>query len=91
VLPNACETKIFVTMNARELLHFFSERLCQRAQWEIRKVAEMMLEQARPVAPAALQGAGPKCVRLGGCPEGKMTCGRYAEMVRIYAEVRSEG
>lgn len=85
VLPNACETKIFVTMNARELLHFFAERLCQRAQWEIRRVAEMMLERVRPVAPAAFQGASPKCVRLGGCPEGKMSCGRYAEMVRRYA------
>lgn len=84
VLPNACETKIFVTMNARELLHFFAERLCQRAQWEIRRVAEMMLAQVRPVAPAAFQDAGPKCVRLGGCPEGEMTCGRYAEMVRKY-------
>ncbi|MFP4248397.1 MAG: FAD-dependent thymidylate synthase [Armatimonadota bacterium] len=86
VLPNACETKIFVTMNARELLHFFSERLCQRAQWEIRHVAEMMLAEARDVAPAALQGAGPKCVRRGGCPEGKMTCGRYTEMVARYVD-----
>jgi thymidylate synthase (FAD) len=86
VLPNACETKIFVTMNARELLHFFGERLCQRAQWEIRQVAEMMLDQARRVAPAAILGAGPKCIRLGGCPEGKMTCGRYAEMLRRYAD-----
>jgi len=86
VLPNACETKIFVTMNARELLHFFAERLCQRAQWEIRRVAEMMLEQAQPVAPAALQGAGPKCIRLGHCPEGKMTCGRYTEMKQRYDE-----
>jgi thymidylate synthase (FAD) len=84
VLPNACETKIFVTMNARELLHFFAERLCQRAQWEIRRVAEMMLEQARPVAPAAFLDAGPKCIRLGHCPEGKMTCGRYAEMKQRY-------
>lgn len=86
VLPNACETKIFVTMNARELLHFFSERLCRRAQWEIRHVADMMLAEARPVAPAALQGGGPKCVRLGGCPEGAMSCGRYAEMVDRYAD-----
>jgi len=84
VLPNACETKIFVTMNARALLHFFAERLCRRAQWEIRRVAEMMLARVRPVAPAAFQEAGPKCVRLGRCPEGKRTCGRYAEMVRIY-------
>jgi thymidylate synthase (FAD) len=85
VLPNACESKIFVTMNARELQHFFGERLCQRAQWEIRRVAEMMLETVKPVAPAAFRGVGPKCIRLGGCPEGKMSCGRYAAMVERYA------
>jgi len=80
VLPNACETKIFVTMNARELLHFFEERLCLRAQWEIRGVAEQMLAQARKVAPNVFAGAGPKCIRAGKCPEGKMTCGKYAEV-----------
>jgi len=90
VLPNACETKIFVTMNARELLHFFAERLCRRAQWEIRRVADMMLAEARPVAPAAFQDAGPKCVRLGGCPEGPMGCGRYVEMVAKYRQTDRE-
>jgi len=84
ILPNACETKIFVTMNARELLHFLAERLCQRAQWEIRRVAEMMLDAVRPIAPAAFQGAGPKCIPRGKCPERKLTCGRYAEMVARY-------
>lgn len=86
VLPNACETKILVTMNARELRHFLSERLCQRAQWEIRHVAEMMLGRAREVAPAAMRGAGPKCIRLGYCPEGGKGCGRYAEMVERYTQ-----
>lgn len=90
VLPNACETKILVTMNARELRHFFAERLCQRAQWEIRRVAEMMLEAVRPVAPAAFQGAGPKCIPLGKCPEGRLGCGRYAEIRARYC-VREEG
>ncbi len=71
-------------MNARELLHFFEERLCQRAQWEIRRVADMMLDEARRVAPAAFQRAGPKCIRLGGCPEGPRGCGRYKEMVERY-------
>ncbi len=85
VLPNACETKIFVTMNARELLHFFEERLCQRAQWEIRTVAEKMLSLIRGSCPAIFETAGPKCVRLGGCPEGKMTCGRFAEVRARYA------
>ena len=85
VLPNACETKIFVTMNARELLHFFEERLCQRAQWEIREVADQMLAAARKVCPGIFKGVGPKCLRYGRCPEGKMTCGRYDEMKARYA------
>lgn len=85
VLPNACETKIFVTMNARELLHFFEERLCLRAQWEIRKVADQMLTQVKKVCPAVFDGAGPKCVRLGHCPEGKKTCGKFAKIQQDYA------
>jgi thymidylate synthase (FAD) len=85
VLPNACETKIFVTMNARELLHFFEERLCMRAQWEIRETADEMLRLAKEACPAVFQGSGPKCLRHGGCPEGKMTCGKYAEMKERYA------
>ncbi|MCH4184495.1 MAG: FAD-dependent thymidylate synthase [Eggerthellaceae bacterium] len=74
VLPNATETKIVVTMNVRELLHFFELRCCNRAQWEIRAVAQRMLELARPTAPFIFKDAGPSCVR-GTCCEGKMTCG----------------
>ncbi len=74
ILPNAAETKIVVTMNIRELLHFFSLRCCNRAQWEIRALAWKMLELARPTAPFIFADAGPGCVR-GACPEGKMTCG----------------
>ncbi len=85
VLPNACETKIFVTMNARELIHFLEQRLCTRAQWEIRGVAEMMLALARKACPSVFNYVGPKCIRHGGCPEGKMTCGRYKEMVEKYS------
>ncbi len=75
VLPNACESKIVVTMNIRELLHFFSLRCCNRAQWEIRELAWKMLELVRPTAPFIFMDAGPGCVR-GACPEGKMTCGK---------------
>ncbi len=74
ILPNAVETKIVVTMNARELLHFFELRCCNRAQWEIRELAHRMLELVRPVAPFVFMDAGAPCVR-GACPEGKMTCG----------------
>lgn len=74
LLPNACETKIVVTMNIRELLHFFSLRCCNRAQWEIRDMACRMFELVRPTAPFIFADAGPGCVR-GACPEGKMSCG----------------
>ncbi len=74
VLPNACTTNIMVTMNARELLHFFTMRCCNRAQWEIREVADLMLEEVLKVSPSIFKDAGPGCVR-GPCPEGKMSCG----------------
>ncbi len=74
LLPNAMETKIVVTMNVRELLHFFSLRCCNRAQWEIRDVALEMLRLAEPVAPYIFMDAGAGC-RRGPCGEGKMTCG----------------
>ena len=68
VLPNAAETKIVVTMNARELLHFFNLRCCRRAQWEIRAMATEMLRLARRAAPLLFAGAGPGCLsrRLPG-------------------------
>ena len=80
LLPNAYETKIVVTMNIRELLHFFELRCCNRAQWEIREVANKMLELVRPTAPYIFLDAGPACVR-GACPEGKMSCGNPRERV----------
>lgn len=78
VLPNAAETKIIVTMNARELLHFFELRCCERAQWEIRAMAVEMLRIVKPAAPVIFSSAGPGCL-LGPCPEGTMTCGKAKE------------
>ena len=72
VLPNAAKTNIMVTMNARELRHFFNLRCCARAQWEIRETATEMFRQAKKAAPALFENAGPSCVELGYCPEGKM-------------------
>ena len=74
LLPNAMETKIVVTMNIRELLHFFELRCCKRAQWEIRELALQMLELVEPTAPYIFMDAGASC-RRGPCREGKMTCG----------------
>ena len=75
LLPNGCTTNITITMNARELLHFFSLRCCNRAQWEIREMADKMLELCREVSPVIFRDAGPPCVR-GPCPEGKLSCGK---------------
>jgi thymidylate synthase (FAD) len=83
LLPNAAETKIIVTMNARELLHFLKLRCCNRAQWEIRAMAERMLALAKTVAPTIFSKAGPGCVS-GPCPEGSMTCGKIDEVRKKY-------
>ena len=79
VFPNACETKIVFTMNARSLLHFFELRTCNRAQWEIRNMAKEMLREVKKVYPVLFKNAGPGCVN-GPCPEGNMTCGKIVEV-----------
>ncbi|MGR3295522.1 MAG: FAD-dependent thymidylate synthase [Candidatus Bathyanammoxibius sp.] len=79
LMPNAAETKIVITMNARELLHFFKVRCCNRAQWEIRDMAIEMLRQVRQIAPSIFGNSGPSCVR-GPCGEGPMTCGKIDEV-----------
>ena len=79
VLPNACETRLIVTMNTRELMHFFELRCCQRAQWEIRALAEEMLRICKREAPVLFENTGPGCVR-GKCPEGAKSCGHMLEM-----------
>lgn len=79
VFPNACETKIVVTMNARTLIHFFKHRCCNRAQWEIRDLATEMLKLVKEVAPNIFKDCGPNCI-TGPCPEGKMTCGLINEV-----------
>lgn len=83
VLPNAAATRMVVTMNARELNHFFALRCCNRAQWEIRDVAWQMLKLAHEAAPALFDECGPECLR-GRCPEGKMCCGHMDEVRARY-------
>ncbi len=89
VLPNACATRLTMTMNARELIHFFSLRCCNRAQWEIRTLAEQMYRLVLPIAPAIFENAGPGCVR-GACPEGSRSCGKAAEVKAHYAQLAQE-
>ena len=86
VLPNACDTKIVMTMNVRSLYNFFHLRCCTRAQWEIRALATEMLKQVKQIAPTLFKKAGPPCVS-GPCPEGKMSCGRAAEMRELFGNM----
>lgn len=86
LLPNATETKIIVTMNARELLHFFGVRCCERAQWEIRAMAIEMLKLVRPTAPTIFKKAGPGCLD-GPCPEGSMCCGKMVDVRKFFQEL----
>lgn len=89
VLPNACETKMVMTMNCRSLLNFFNLRCCNRAQWEIRAVADEMLRLVLPLAPHIFAAAGPRCL-TGPCPEGRMCCGEQAAVRQKYAELKQE-
>ena len=89
VLPGACDTKMMVTMNARALHNFFRHRCCARAQWEIRECARQMLALVLPVAPTLFAHCGPPCV-MGACPEGKMSCGRAAEVRAEYRAMKEE-
>jgi len=84
LLPHGAETQIVVSMNARELMHFFTLRCCNRAQWEIRSVAKEMLRQVKRVAPVLFEDAGPSCLR-GPCPEGEFSCGRMDEVREEFA------
>ncbi|MBR7040053.1 MAG: FAD-dependent thymidylate synthase [Oscillospiraceae bacterium] len=89
VLPDASETKMVVTMNARELLHFFRLRCCRRAQWEIRALAKAMVAEVYAVSPGLFAKAGPSCV-AGACPEGKMSCGCIAEVRAEYEALKAQ-
>ena len=89
VLPNACDTKMIVTMNARSLQNFFRHRCCNRAQWEIRDLADEMLRLVYPIAPSLFKMSGPGCVS-GACPEGTMSCGKAVAMREKYDTLKAE-
>lgn len=86
VLPNACCTSIIVTMNVRSLFNFFKHRCCNRAQWEIREMADEMYKLCYVAAPSIFKYAGPGCV-TGRCTEGKMSCGKTAEMIKHFKDL----
>lgn len=74
VLPQGVASRLVVTMNARELRHFFELRCCLRAQFEIRALAWLMLAKAKAVAPLLFESAGPVCLQGMECPEHSFEC-----------------
>lgn len=88
VLPNACDTKMIMTINARSLMNFFNLRCCNRAQWEIKALADEMLKLVCKVAPTLFKNAGPSCL-IGKCPEGNMSCGKINEVKEFYKELKN--
>lgn len=86
VLPNACDTKMIATFNARSLQNFFKHRCCNRAQWEIRELATEMLKLVKQVAPNLFKKSGPPCL-YGKCPEGKMSCGKMVEVKEKFSNL----
>ncbi|MDL2263496.1 FAD-dependent thymidylate synthase [Synergistaceae bacterium OttesenSCG-928-I11] len=80
ILPHGWETSLVMTMNARELNHFFALRLCRRAQWEIRCLARKMLALVRESSPELFDPTGPSCVAEGRCREAH-PCGQPYESV----------
>lgn len=84
VLPNAAETSLLLTMEGKSLVHFLGLRTCNRAQWEVRALADMILDQLRVVEPSIFNRAGPYCYQLGYCPEGRHTCGKMKEAIERY-------
>lgn len=87
VLPNACETKMVITMNARSLYNFFRLRCCNRAQWEIRALANEMFKLCYEVAPILFASAGPSCCS-GNCSEGKMSCGQMDKVRKYFNDIK---
>ena len=90
ILPNAAETNILVTMTGRGLYHFFGLRCCNRAQWEIRRLADAMLVEVRRVEPELFRRAGPYCFQKGYCEEGRFSCGRMEEVAEKYRRLGYE-
>jgi len=84
VLLNAAQTSLLMTMDGGSLNHFFGLRCCERAQWEIKDLADEMLLKVIAVAPGLFNETGPYCCQLGYCPEGRFTCGRISEIQDHY-------
>jgi thymidylate synthase (FAD) len=88
--PNASKSRIVMTINLRSLMNFFSLRLCNRAQWEIRNLAKKMLTECIEIIPELFENFGAKCEQLGFCPEDK-GCGKLLSLKALLSKVDEDG
>lgn len=92
VLPNATTCSLTFTMNLRELIHFCNERLCSRAQWEIRELAGEMIKLVNNVTDGGFSYMlVPKCLAVPDmplCREGKRSCGK-APTKEVYLNAKA--
>lgn len=65
ILPNACATSLYLSCNLRELIHIANERLCSRAQWEIRELVREMVYLVDPEL---------KFMLVPKCKSGRIIC-----------------
>ena len=71
ILPNACCTDLYMSCNLRELIHICNERLCSRAQWEIRELVKKMVELVDPEL---------KFMLVPKCKSGRIICNSPCKM-----------
>jgi thymidylate synthase (FAD) len=69
VFPNATRTNLVMTTNLRALIHMSGLRLCTMAQWEIRRLFQLIRHEIFQVSPFLGSFLAPKCVPLGYCDE----------------------
>lgn len=88
IMPHATAIDFITTVNARELVHLCNLRTCNRAQWEIRYLVTDMLKQLKRVDSDMFKHYGPSCYTYGVCPEGRLCCGKIAEMKDKFDNLR---
>ena len=71
ILPNGCCTELYMSLNLRELIHLCNERLCIKAQWEIRKLTQKMVEQVDKDL---------RFMLVPKCKSGRIICNSPCEM-----------
>lgn len=74
VLPNAAAVNLLWSVNARGLVTFLKQRLCNRNVKEMRIFAQRVLSLAKESFPEVFKFIGPQCFMDGECKQGRLQC-----------------